>query len=513
LDAAIVRFLTSPTVRAGFWLLLLAYVGTGLYFLNFGSEHWDYWRHLIAVRTLSRDLIDPPALYVSQYWSTHLYTPYHLIWASIRTLTGADIITVSVGMGVVNMGLFFIACRALARRFLRDVEFHAVVGMALLFFWYSPPLWSSVYNFGLLPMNALYAYWFAFPLALIVFCEFFEPTRLGWRWQAGFAVLIALITASHLVTGSFLLILLTVKLVFTPESTPRDIARGVATLGVALGLTFLWPYVSLFETLQLQDHGAKPWSKYDDPFYSNVIRQLGPAVLGTIGLVRAVWNRNLDLLAVCFLAVSAVYALNFVLEVSPGFSRYLVMSCFFLQMLLLHTMIVSTIPILSRVLWVLFPIIVVASAFHQMSLTAWRWFGPYHDFVEGTSIGWHSGRRHHPDIRALEGILEPEAVVMVEKDLAEFVLTYTDAKVVATPHLNRMIPSFTQRVKDMTIFFESATPYHMRASILERYEVDYLLVRKEQADRFGSLTTFWNLKLESGPYLLFERRVNAPTPD
>ena len=452
----------------------LAYVVLGTTTLS--QEGGDYWQHLAAVRALSSNLLSPSPLYFSETYEVHLYTPYHVFWGAVRAVSGLDIWSLLILMGTANAVLFVVGCRLLAKYVFRDPKLDVAALVVFLTFWYHPIWWSGVYSLGQLPLQASYPSFFALAASLILAAIWMEEGFRDVKWFLAVTVVLAFLFATHPVTTSFLLLLLGAKTLTIERRGRRQILITGTVVAGGLLIGLLWPYYSLLRLIASAQTSEDFFGAFD-VFYRGVRGMVGPELLGFLALP-LVSDRRLRLLLASVLgATLAIYAGNYLLEVSPVFSRYLIFTTF-----ALHLCIVAALAAVQGRRWsaVVITVCVITAGMaglEQLRLAARYNFGIVQDIRQGVPLGTNSMRSRYREMAALAAIQESETrTVMTPLEWSSPIIALTDYNVVGVMDPDPTMPHAERRRSDVNLFYDANTSQVARDTILRRWDADYVLV-------------------------------------
>ncbi len=480
----------------------LAVIGLGIVQLRIFSTHADIWQHLAAIRYLASDLISPPPLFLRETYEVYLYTPYHLAWAAVMAATGLDIWNVASAAGIVNVLLFMVGCRLLARHVIGDEKMDFALFVTLLVFWGVPVWWSGVYSLAQIVLQATYPSFFTLAVSMIVAALYFEAGRRSLAWQAGFTVAIAALLISHPITAGFLLLFLAVKALCTLGYDPRALLWAAGPPVVGLGLAMLWPYFSMPDMILATDSQPDAFGDHS-VFYINPVGQIGPAILGLAALSLLRRSPPVRLLALLLAFLLSLYGLNYAFSLSPILSRALIYIAFTLQLMLVvwfaHHARTTRRP------WVLTAFIVIAAvaAGAQVKNGAANTYSPILDLAAGVPLGTHSAAREYRDLEAISAHLTPAANVMAPPLWGYPLVVLSGARIVAPLHVPATVPDGDGYRADAARFYDPQTTCAARTEILRRRAATHTLVVAGEPAAAALAACSWPALAAEGRFALY----------
>lgn len=471
------RWLTASSLRT------LGFLGFGVFVLlgasTLSRETPDYWQHLDAIRTLSSSPWQPPPLYTSEPYQVHLYTPYHLMWGLVLSGLGISIWNLAVLMAVMNAALFALGARLIAKHVLKDPGLDLALLATLLVFWNRPIWWSGVYSLGQLSLTAMYPSFFAMAMTMIIGALWLEEACRSTRAWVALSIGIAVVVVTHPVTASFLLLFLLLKTVMLTRPARGELIRAGLAVGGGCMLAMLWPYYS-FPSLAAEARAGADFFGDFGAFYGGLPSRLGPEVIGlaALPLVKAAHVRRF--LAVLLLVTVTIYAVNYVLQLSHVFSRYLIFITFVLHLSVVAALSSTRRQRLGRVVLPLFVLLAALGGARQIRIAALTCFGLAKDVAAGAAPGTHSIERRFADLEQLDRLaLNHRPVIMAPLDWAYRVSALSRLEVVGVLLEPPTMPDYAERRRDVQTFYDHRSPIEAREEIIDRRGVDFILVPGE----------------------------------
>jgi len=470
------QLVRNRALRGLGFLAWMVFVVLGTATLSLDDGGLDYWQHLAAVRALSSNPAVPPPLYFTEPYQVYLYTPYHILWATVRALFSVNIWTLAVLMAAVNAAIFALGARLLAKYIIHDPDLGFATLITLLTFWYQPVLWRGVYSLSQIAPQAMCSSFFALGLSMIVAALWMEERYRSPSWCVALTMLAAMVLTSHPATGGFLILFLAIKsIVFTPLNWRARIVGGLL-LAAGLTLAGVWPYYSLQTLINAAGTGIGQFGDFG-VFYRSVSEPAGPELLGVLALP-LVSERRLRLFLLSMLgATLAIHAIDYFFGLPFVFSRYLIYLTF-----VPHLCVVAALSSVHRRVWSLvvvgvFLVVAGYGGYTQLRISSRYSSSLVRDLREGASVGTNSVAARYRDLANLDppqgGRLQ---VIMAPLDWAYRVSAFTDYKVVGVMHPAPTMPDFEGRRRDVWTFYDPDTERATREEILRRRDASYVLV-------------------------------------
>jgi hypothetical protein len=216
----------------------------------------DVWQHAAAILELSNRPLDPHHPTVAATVGHPDLSPYSLVWGLIHRVIGADVLTILVVAGLVNLVAFWVGLWVFATRLTRARLAPAFTVLAVLLVWgFRPWRWSGYPSFNSLGFGLPYpsiAALVGYLVALALFLDWLEKPRWSRAWVIG--AIGAVVVVIHPITGAALALGVVSLLAeaawrrgFPPRATFVQLAIPAA---VALALVLVWPFYefgSLFD--------------------------------------------------------------------------------------------------------------------------------------------------------------------------------------------------------------------------------------------------------------------------
>ncbi len=386
---------------------------------------------------------------------SHYMTPYAYAVALVARVTGVGAIGALELAGVVNCILILVGMRSLVSRLTaserNSTSIIAIVLGASLWGTVVAP-WSGIYGLASFLLVLPYPSTFAAAM-MIFFLAMFDrwlcgETRRTWPLSL-FVLIIVLIspfTAVNTVVGA-------VAFIVARRPSWRQAGRLGVAIGVAAFLTALWPFYSLLDLLPAAGSFADSTSALLDTVH-------GMSFLALVGLP-ALWYRfrktARDPLCVLFAISTILLAVGYITG-SASLARVLPMA-----MAPAHLSLGQEIATRDRAiprLWLVVTFVAIS-----VGLTA--------------QVGHLATSPRWPDYSWIADHVQQSDVVAAEDVRARMSIPAFGGRIV-TPHgPDPYIADASQRTSDEVLLFDPTASGATKLRILDRYEVRWLLARKE----------------------------------
>ncbi|MCD6249899.1 MAG: hypothetical protein J7J98_06195 [candidate division Zixibacteria bacterium] len=484
---------------------LVLYVTIGLVFLRTWSTA-DYWEHLAVIGAFAGNLLQPENPYTGPGNLTHLFTPYHLFWGLVVRLTGLHPIHLTPVVGLTNVVMFLVACRAVSRRFLGDSKYATATCLVLLLAWVIPWEWSGFYNFGMLPGTIVYPYWFAFPLALIIVSRYAESDSRSWGWLVAFGFGAALTFAIHPITGAFLFLSMVLKALLERDvGFPIRLGLIGTVVGAAL-LPLLWPYFPVMGAILASSrYEMIGFESNYYQFYENLHVRMLPGILAVPAICTAIKSRKFDFLTLGLAVFGLIFAANYVTTRSAVGGRLIVFVIFFLQILIVRSLIMWRGTRYGAIIVLLSLFIVGGAGSLQARASLNRLIlvsgdrGPskHRDsLIAGTNFEMLE------QFQAMSEHLSTKDVVLSYPMESWVLPSLLGCRVVTVAHANPFMEDFTTRKNVVRRFFSFRMSKAETIEFFNNYRITHALITKDSYNKLSALLPDYKLEWSSGGYVL-----------
>jgi len=498
--------------------LLLWLLVSGFMCLHMSNAQWpedgDFWEHSAVARELTTHLIQPkhPQLLLDAPHA--FYSPYAVAVSLLARALNLGAVTALAVMGLCNLSLLFLGIRffvfSIVPGHRGGTAFYAVL---LTFFWWgsAPWAWSGFFHVGVLGYNLPYPSTFSAGLTLIALGANQRRIRTGRPiWLALILPIAVTVLLSHPTTFIFLAAGLIAQACALQGSVLSQVALTVSVLGLAFLLAYFWPY---FPALRLFADGV---TGMRDPkigfygeskvLYQHVARRIWPSLIG-LPLLFAGSRRSWRRLPVTMLIIlSAIYALGAALG---GYfcGRVLPYIVFLLQVVIAERIAayeakVGGTRFANSPRRLIVPAAVTAAAL-LLSLK------PLARTLARSFPGRPPACQSYLFLSRFTGQYE-----VVLADIADSWLVPTfGGKVVASAHPLAFVPDQDARRSDLARFFDGETGPGKRREIIQKYRVNYLLLRKsagaERRDRRQGFADFGEVVFENDVFVLISLKPGS----
>ncbi len=453
----------------------------------------DFWEHSAAIREWMGDLWHPRNPHLMTDIGSPRYMPYFFVLAILGNVLGLEAIDVLKIAAIFNIALLTLGVFLFFRVYFRS-HLAPVIGLVvLLTAWGTGWTWSNVTQLRTLFYVGPYPSTFCFALTLV--CLWLQTRMLRSdappiKHHIALAALVAVLVASHPLTGSFAIVSLLLLALFHPRVRFGTRAGLAIAVVLGLGLAELWPYYSVLKvTLGVSGGEAKSWVDggaiawdarprllLKHPFYNpvQVLLALGPILVGFLCLGFLARQREHRFILFGAIAMLTPYAVNLVYPIPLG-HRFLLFAIFFLHLALVW----AVVGCLDRA---------------YSGLESGRTRGAAKVALGGIgaviALGLIfntafavvdvrqrlAGQDRMPaHIAEIVRSVPRDGVVMARPILAWPIPTFA-GKVISLFHRNPMVPDMAERDRSVTLFFDPASSAAERAQILRDYSVSHVLI-------------------------------------
>jgi hypothetical protein len=428
----------------------------------------DFWEHAAVIRELMAHPTEPTHPLIATNAPNAFITPYSVALASVARWFSLSPLGVLSIAGMVNLVLLFFAFEQFVvsvfgsgRTAFYGLLFH-------LFLWgWQPWAYSGFLHFGslgyVLPYPSTLAIAFVF-LGLALTSTYLERPRLvlllGLFGFSGFVLLVHALSALVLVAGQGSLIVAQLG-----DRPRRTVALGLhlaATFCVAFGAAAFWPY---FPFLELMAENAA-FHDSNPEMYQAVLARVFPTLVGLLALWWRFRANRFDAMTIMFISLSAIYGFGWV----SGLWTYGRVLAF--MVLILHLVMADWLAKRGDKL-----------AASTASVRRWLAAGAVVmaifaavNFRDALRFVLPVTPKNYTRYLFLEEHVGQYDIVMADARTSWYVPPF-GGKVVAGRSM-AFISDRDKRLADVWRFFSIEATAAERRAMLERYDVDYLLLNK-----------------------------------
>jgi hypothetical protein len=435
----------------------------------------DFWEHAAAVRELAQAPFDPShPLFALD--AAHLdFAPYPLALGLFAKITGVSAVSTLEIAGMVNLVLLLIGFRLFVRVFSerRTAPFYALVFLLLLYGW-SP--WSAS---GLLHLNALggvlsYPSTFAIAVGFFTVALFARWLRSGgsaW-WLVAVALMATAAVLTHPVSAVFIYPTLAALVLESRRAgTLEVLAPSALTIAASIALALVWPYFSLV-TLFTDNVGV--YDATNQFIYEAALKRALPVLLAVPLIwirLRRDWRDPLALLIV-FFGLLYIYG-----DASDNWNWGRTISFEFIVVFTLFGDFASDLESRMRAgglgRGLRFALTGLAAMLLVLELVNMR--TGISEAVPGASYEDDPGTSRFPAYAALFRGTDRDAVTLAGLQSGRGIPVYA-GKIVAYNNPEAFVDDHPQRQEDVRRFFRSSATQRSRQSIIDRYDVSFVLI-------------------------------------
>ncbi|MBN2411428.1 hypothetical protein JXQ31_07020 [candidate division KSB1 bacterium] len=433
----------------------------------------DFWEHSAVVRELSTHPFSPghPLLAIDK--SHAFYSPYSLTVALFARLCHLDPVAALSIAGMVNLVLLLISLWLFVGLMFenKNTGFYALLFMLLL--WGQIP-WSYSSFFHLRVLNYVLPYpsTFSTALSFIAFSGFITAVKKNKKmWYIAILVFLVIVLLSHPYTFIFLTVGLGALLIGYGKKW-QDYARFIGIYIAAIILALLWPYYPFFEFIK---SGSSAFHGDVGSMYVKFFSRTWPALLPGVPLIiRRFKNNFRDPLVLMFLGFCLIYLYGHFFSKS-AYGRVVAYLMF-----TLHFTIAAgaaeleekfTVKNLSshcsRFIYLcLLLLILVPLSFRDVLKVGLR------NAIPGKQNSFEQ-------YKIFSKYVNQNDVVLSDIYTSWFIPTFA-GKVVASNNALAFVDDQLLRRNDVNRFFSKDTQLQERLEILKKYNVDVLIINKNQ---------------------------------
>jgi hypothetical protein len=299
----------------------------------------DYWEHAAVIKEWSSNIWSPKNPFLSLDNPSVRFIPGFFVVAGIAGIFHLTAFQALGLGGLMNLGLLLMGIYLFTKAYFKS-EWAPVWGLVIfLTSWGTGDLRSGFYPLRCLFFVVSYPSIFVLALALITLWLAVQILRREFTSRWGYFALAALTSVmliSHITFGAFALISVCLLAIVEPGVARPLRFKVLLSVGSGIFLSLLWPYFSFGRMILIGLSYQKRWNKLPISYYhlKDVLKILGPAVLGIPAVFYAAFKRKNGFLISGFLVMILLFAAGGILSVATS-ERFLIFAVFFLHLALI----------------------------------------------------------------------------------------------------------------------------------------------------------------------------------
>ncbi|NCU05541.1 MAG: hypothetical protein GXC73_16335 [Chitinophagaceae bacterium] len=466
----------------------------------------DYWEHKAVVREFSVHLQHPlhPILKVDAPHA--FFSPYMVLLGAAVSATGIAVSTVLNIAMLVNLLLFIATIYILTGLFIdesknRSKAFFLLL-LFILFFWGpQAPLYSSYLHIRSFVLILSYPSTFSFSCSVFAagVTKVLLTNNSTFYKQAGLFIilvlLLSLILVCHPLTFAFassmLLYVYNTSFNQIKFNSKRLINKTLLLFAagiLSLLLAGLWPYYSVFALLKYVN-GGNQFHADSLTLYQSLFKQLFPLLLLPV-LVFVAPSVTIKREWAWLVSVSVLLAF-FVIGYftgAYGMGRMLAFIFIFCHLLIVKCLISIK---QSKAFWFALLFLITIPYLLQTNKTFKYFFSPKVEIVS-TSVEFQTASH---DAKAqllsfLEPVFEKKSSVVLTDMSTSLFMPAMGARVVAAVYPVYWVADAEERKKQVQLFFSANATETDRATLINRYKPDYILLTAATSQLLSQLSSF-----------------------
>jgi len=299
----------------------------------------DYWEHAAVIKEWSSNIWSPRDPYLSLDSPSIRFIPSFFVVAGIAGIFHLTAFQALGLSGLLNLGLLLTGIYLFTKAYFKS-EWAPVWGLVILLTsWGTGDLRSGFYQLRCLFFVVSYPSVFVLAIAFITLWLVVQILRREFTSLWGYfalAALTSIMLISHITFGAFALISACLLTIFEPGIARSLRFKVLLSVSSGLFLSLLWPYFSLGRMILILLSYKTHWHKLPTSYYhlKDVLKTLGPAVLGIPAVFYAAYKRKNGFLIFGFLVMVLLLAVGVIFSVRTG-EQFLIFAVFFLHLALI----------------------------------------------------------------------------------------------------------------------------------------------------------------------------------
>ncbi len=431
----------------------------------------DFWEHSAVARELATHMLHPghPQLLLDAPHA--FYSPYALAVAILVRWLNLDVITALSVMGLINLVLFFLGLRlfifSIAPKHGNATAFYALL-LTLCWWGNTPWRYSGFFHFDVLGFILPYPSTCAAALTLIALG--LNRLRIEGKRRI-LLVPLFLIAVTVLISHPLTFLFLAVGLICLSHDPETSLLARFVPVGILLSLALLaaafWPY---FPVLKLLFSESGIYHESNREMYEHVLSSIWPSLIAVPLIIAGIKEHRRQPVVLMLLILTSLYVFGLISE------RYAYGRAISCVVLLLHIVMAQHLVRLEsrldshashRLRTLIVPVVVLGAAVLLARTPL-------------TDVLARAAPEQTPTYKQylfLSGLTNQYDVVLSDIRSSWLVPTF-GGKIVAAIHPLAFVPDQHVRRSDVDRFFSREATFGDRRQIIQKYNVNYLLLNK-----------------------------------
>lgn len=438
--------------------------------------HWsgDFWEHCAVVKEFSKNLLNPSNPMIGGDIPHVFFSPYSIIVSLFSAITSLSPIESLEFFAFFNLILFLLTFYLFCK-FLFKENYNLIATISLiftLFFWgHDPYRWSGFYHFTTLHYVLPYPSTFAMALVfLIMFLILKDKEQKNYYSLTAIIVLTSVVTITHPATTITLHIaIVAAYFVFNNYSIKKCIIKSSAIVFPSLILCAFWPYYSIFDLF-----GGSHIEFHKDSIIlcTDVAKRVWPILLIAPYLFFYKKDQIVHFLLINITALAVIYVLSYLLGIY-GFARVISNVMMFTHFFMAY--IISTL-LKNKNFKNKIYLLGISSAF-CLSI----FFNKGLNYYTFSQVFQKKNIHYYQKFTFLKNMVESDDIVL-SQGLTNWMIPAFNGKILSSGHALYWVDDIMERRQHLETFFLNSTPNTIRQNILNKYDVDYVLLNLEDMD-------------------------------
>lgn len=466
----------------------------------YGQWYDDFWEHSAVVKELSTNPTNPqhPLLDVDK--SHPFYSPYLLLVGIVAKAFSLSPVTALSIFGLLNVVIFLISFRlfigSLVDKYLEATSFYSII--LVLFLWTAAAWdWSGFLHFKILGLISPYPSTFSIALTFLIFALFNKGLKSNSIPKYAMVTLLTtIVILNHPTTGivTFLGIISIALNQFKLKGL-KSISLGVLILLSSMLIALLWPYYSLAELVYYRN---SEFNSDSYVFYSH-IKYLWPTIIllpfALPAIASRFKNNKFDSLVLLVLGTVLVYIGGYVFG-QFGIGRIVSFVAVFMQIALAIQLAIIENEKINNRSWSALPVV-----FYVIVIIS---LNPINRAVLSRAyMGLRGIKYNYSNYEILKNDVQQYDVILSDINTSWMIPTF-NGKIIASRHIAHWVDDHSQRKSDLKKFFSIETEQSEKYEIMNRYNVDFILVNKNIFKETSEYEKYGNNVSENQDFVLIK---------